>query len=98
MPDEAEVKDTTYSISVSALFLRDDEGERHDRLMYHISSGDYFNMVATILGFLEESLQQRATPEEELEARELKLARELREDLRYLNEHFCIQPKEKGGA
>ena len=98
MSDEAEVKASAYSISVSALFLRDDEGERHDRLMYHISSGDYFNMVATILGFLEESLQQRSTPEAELEVREIKLARELREDLRYLNQHFCIQPKEKEGT
>jgi len=99
MPGEAETEmaEPAYSIPLSNLFLRDegDDKERHDRLMYHLASGDYFNMLATALGFLEESLKQHCVENPDLEAREIKLARELRADLRYLNENYRIAPKDQ---
>ena len=32
--------------------------DRIERLSYHLQTGDYFPMLATILGFVEESVQE----------------------------------------
>lgn len=66
---------------------------RRQSLEYHIKTGDYFNTVATALGFLEESLKLHCVEDPALETKEIKLARQLREDLRFLDANYRIEPK-----
>ena len=67
--------------------------ERLDRLSYHLETGDYFPMLATVLGFVEESVQSCACAKTEkllpLEAHALKGART---DLMYLHKNFKLVP------
>lgn len=82
---------TTYHI-VSPLYLivRDAPAE-NERLLFHVRSGDYFAMVATALGFVEEAL---ATKEEDaLPSPELSVLRQLKKDLLYLHAHYDIREK-----
>lgn len=97
--EEAEItEERVYAIPLSNLFLRDvgetEEAVRRERLEYHIKSGDYFNMVATVIGFLEESLKQHCAEDPALEAQEIAIAQNLRKDLMHMNENYRIEPKE----
>lgn len=77
----------------------DAEAKKRERLLFHIQSGDYFGMLATALGFVEEALHPSArvtegkgiTPSEEA-----LLVQDLRNDLRYLHNNYDICPKKKG--
>ena len=82
---------TTYSI-VSPLYLivRDAPSE-HERLLFHVQSGDYFAMVATALGFVEEALA--AKEEDILPSPELSVLRQLKKDLLFLHAHYEIREK-----
>lgn len=83
----------------STYFLLRDAEERVDegreKLLFHIETGDYFSMTATVLGFVEEKLMQleRANPLQESDSPELQLLRSTRDDLRYLNTHYTVCPK-----
>ena len=67
--------------------------ERLGRLSYHLETGDYFPMLATVLGFVEESVQTCSCAETEallpLEAVALKGART---DLMYLHKNYRLVP------
>ena len=57
-----------------------------------MKSGDYFALLATVTGFIEDTLAS-AEKNEPLKERELLLMRELKKDLMYLQEHYEIRPK-----
>jgi hypothetical protein len=69
------------------------DADRLNRLSYHIESGDYFPMLATVLGFVEESVQSCSCAATEallpLEAHALKGART---DLMYLYKNYRLVP------
>ena len=64
-----------------------------DRLSFHLETGDYFPMLATVLGFVQESVQTCSCSETEellpLEATALKGART---DLMYLHKNYRLVP------
>ncbi len=79
--------------------LRDELPEtlRMERLSFHLESGDYFPMLATLLGFVQETVQncscglmQDVVP---IETDTLKAARK---DLMYLHRNYKIVPDEHG--
>ncbi|HWU24723.1 MAG TPA: hypothetical protein VN086_03140 [Candidatus Paceibacterota bacterium] len=74
-----------YSISSAALVLRDSP----QRIDYHIRTGDYFSVLATIVGFIEDSLASQNGMTAEQKA----LAHELRTDLRYVQANYTIVPR-----
>lgn len=61
---------------------------------FHIRSGDFFSFIATLMGSFEETL---ATCEceagKDIQARQQRLARELRHTLRFLQAHYTILPR-----
>jgi hypothetical protein len=70
--------------------------DAHARLLFHVNTGDYFAVLATVLGFVEESLVERTASR--LEEKEVALVQKLRENLIYLHEHYRIEPKEGAEA
>ncbi|HEX8947176.1 MAG TPA: hypothetical protein VF829_03125 [Candidatus Paceibacterota bacterium] len=82
-----------YQISVSYLTIRDAAFDA-DRLRFHIESGDYFGVLATTLGFIEEKLQECDTCTGTMHhSEELALTRMLREEAQHLRAHYDIQEK-----
>lgn len=71
----------------SPVFIIRDTPERID---FHVKNGDYLAMLATALGFIEERLT--ACGGADAEAR---LARELRDDLRYVHSKYRIDRRAK---
>ena len=69
-----------YTLSLPRFVINDSP----ERLDFHIRSGDFLSFVATKLGFLEEalSIDERAA------------AKELRHDLRYVQAHYKIVPRD----
>lgn len=66
-----------------------------ERIDYHIKSEDYLPLLATMMGFMEEALQgndSTAANERKTEIA-LKLARELRQDLRYVGANYRLMPR-----
>jgi hypothetical protein len=58
---------------------------------FHIRTGDYFSVLATVMGFMEEALTVcEHVPEA---AYHKTLARELRHDLRYVQANYQIEPR-----
>lgn len=74
-----------YFITSTVQVLRDSP----QRIDYHIRTGDYFSVLATLVGFLEEALGPNSSASE----REKALARELRTDLRYVQANYKIVPR-----
>lgn len=75
--------------------LRDSEDdERIERLRYHISAGDYFPFLATIVGMLKETAEDCAHLLGHA-GEQAKFADMLRDDLIYLHEHYELTPKER---
>ena len=83
---------TSYTIRSDVSVLRDTP----EHIDFHIKTGDYFAFLATILGFIEETLQ--TSNAEGKVAMELNAAKEMREDLRYVHQHYRIIPKEEDVA
>ncbi len=80
-----------YHIVPSYFVLRDAEEVDRERLLFHINTGDYFAMVATALGFVEEKLSSL----EKTPSQELRLLRTLKSDLQYLHAHYAVCPKKR---
>lgn len=83
----------SYLIRANGWLFRDTP----ERIDYHIRSGDYLPLVATIMGFMEEALIRADAPaanDRKIEIA-LKLARELRRDLRYVDAHYELTPVPK---
>ncbi len=57
------------------------EDARIKLLEYHIESGDYLRVLATVFGFVEEDMIPPAS------------ARKLREELRYIADRYTIVPQ-----
>jgi hypothetical protein len=67
--------------------------DRAERLSFHLSTGDYFPMLATILGFVQESVQDCAcSADNELVPLETDVLRGTRDDLMYLHKNYRIVP------
>lgn len=75
-----------YAIAPRALFVRDTP----ERIDFHVENGDYFAMLATIMGFMQEGLERCAEG-----SKEHQLAKDLRQDLRYMHAKYQIVPKGK---
>jgi len=83
-------------LASAVLTLRDlygEDDERIERLHFHLKTGDYFALLATIMGFIEDTLQTAHAMNEPLKERELGLIRELKKDLMYLHENCVIESK-----
>lgn len=74
-----------YYIQSNTLVLRDSP----QRIDYHIRTGDYFSVLATMVGFIEDALSSENGMTEEQKA----LAHELRTDLRYVQANYTIVPR-----
>ena len=62
---------------------------------FHIRSGDYFSVLATMMGFIEETLAACGAEHENDSSNEKQraIARELRHDLRYVQANYEIVPR-----
>lgn len=61
---------------------------------FHIRTGDYFSFLATLMGFMEETIA--TCGDNDLIEKHQKLARELRHDLRYVQANYSIVPRPLG--
>lgn len=75
----------SYIIAPRFLLVRDTP----ERIDFHVEKGDYFALLSTVMGFLQESLADCAKGSKEYE-----LTKDLRKDLRYLHENYRIVPKD----
>lgn len=82
-----------YYIGASYVTIRDallDEG----RLRFHVENDDYFGMLATALGFIEEHLERLeevvAHPNTTCSSSELALLKKLRAEAQHLHNHYII--------
>lgn len=82
------------SITLTLRDLYGEDNEHMRRLSFHIETGDYFAMLATIIGFVEETLKGAKSPNQPLQERELLLMQELKKDLVHLQEHYEIRSKD----
>jgi len=83
----------TYDIRAASRTLR----ETSERLDYHVESGDYLALLATIVGFMEEALRKQGDPntDEEERAIALRLAEDLRDDLRYVHANYRLVARDE---
>jgi hypothetical protein len=79
--------DPQYFHSLRLLLLRDSP----QAIDFHITSGDYFLYLATLMGALEEALE-KVESSAGVE-KERALARSLRHDLRYVHANYQITPR-----
>lgn len=68
--------------------------ERLKTLEFHIKSGDYFPLLATIMGFLEESVRECENGFLRIAPIESDVVRQMRQDLIHLYKHYQITPKD----
>lgn len=81
-------------ITTGAIFIRDTEAEpRHETFLRHVRTGDYFAVLATVLGFIEEALTACAAGGVTPSPRLVDEVRDIRRDLRYLDRRYTIVPK-----
>lgn len=85
-------KDSSSYIIRSSLWFLNDTPERLD---YHIKNDDYLPLLATMMGFMEEALRLNDTDavNERKSELALALAKELREDLRFVGAHYTLVPR-----
>lgn len=74
------------------------EEETHDpkrlaALEFHVRTGDYFPLLATVMGFLEESVRECENGFLTIAPIEAEVVRTLRQDLIHLYQHYQITPK-----
>ena len=74
-----------YAFAFTPLVINDSP----DRLNFHVESGDFLSYLATRVGILEEFLTQ-------CDAAASDHARELRHDLRYVQAHYKVIPRDGG--
>jgi hypothetical protein len=71
------------------------EPARLQQLEFHIKSGDYFPLLATIMGFLEEGIRQCEDGFLTIAPIESEVIQNVRQDLLHLHKHYQIQPKQE---
>ncbi len=69
--------------------------ERLARLHFHLKSGDYFPTLATILGFVEETVSSIDSGPSGMPALERELIHSVRKDLMYLHTYYHIELKSR---
>ncbi len=81
----------SYIIRSSLWYLNDTP----ERIEYHIKNDDYLPLLATMMGFMEEALRLNDTDAVNARKSELALAlaKELREDLRFVSAHYTLVPR-----
>jgi len=84
------------TITSNILILQDskDESGEIKQLIFHVENGDYFAMLSTLLGFVEETASKLEEKDEAMKIAEMQIAR-LRANLKYLHENYTITPKKK---
>ncbi len=85
-----------HRVSISHLSASSEsDNERLARLHFHLKTGDYFPTLATILGFVEETLGNYTASTDALPPLEQELIRSVRKDLLHLHEYYHIEPKRR---
>ncbi|MDB5190343.1 MAG: hypothetical protein JWN49_669 [Parcubacteria group bacterium] len=74
-------------------YLPVNDTERLARLHFHVKTGDYFPTLATILGFVEETLSNYTQATDSMPLLEKDLIQSVRKDLMYLHEYYQIDVK-----
>lgn len=82
------------TIQSNVLILKDAAGNPHE-FIFHVENGDYFAMLATLLGFVEETANKLQTQDEAMKIAGAEIAR-LRKNLIFLQANYIIKPK--GGS
>lgn len=84
------------SIQPNVLILEDsqDENGEFHQLIFHVENGDYFAMLSTLLGFVEETAGKLEQQDEAMKIAEEQIVR-LRANLKYLQDNYIIIPKNK---
>jgi hypothetical protein len=86
------MNERVYALSPIFYTFRDAEDDyRLSRLEFHIKNGDYFPMLATILGFIEETIKQ--CDKSELAERQYALLKDVKKDLMHLHQKYRIEKK-----
>jgi len=75
--------------------VEEDKESPHERLVFHVNTGDYFGVVNTVLGFCEEEVMDSIKENSAQKAAILEGIRTIRKDLDYLDANYRIVPKEK---
>lgn len=87
------MNERVYVLSPLFYTIRDAaDDKRIERLEFHVKSGDYFPMLATILGFVEETLTQCG--KSELAERQYTLLKDVKKDLMHLHQKYDIKKKD----
>ncbi len=81
----------TYTLSGPLFWLLCDRPSERTRLQYHLKTGDYFGVLATALGFVEEAFEEKE--DSIIPSRELLLLRDLKKDAQYLHKEYRICEK-----
>jgi len=72
--------------------MRDEPGSTKENIELHVRADDYFPMMSTMLGFLEESISL-CDPMDALSEAQIRAISAARKDLAYLHKHYRIVPK-----
>jgi hypothetical protein len=78
------------AIQSNILILEDNT----DNSLFHVESGDYFAMIATLLGFVEETAAKLEEKDETMKIARAELQL-LKKNLMYLQENYSIEPKKE---
>ncbi len=85
--------------SISDVLLHDrvqkvnEPGASRENIELHVRANDYFPMMSTMLGFLEESVGL-CGPNDALTDAQIRAIKAARKDLNYLHQHYRIVPNE----
>jgi len=98
-------KNFLYKINVPKMWLINDRPDSNkylssekykahiDSLLFHVSKGDYFSTLATVLRFFEETIYNKEISPKMREM-QLKTIQIVMSDLLYLNDHYDLIPKD----
>ena len=82
---------TSTFINVSSM---DTDHERLKQLGIHLKAKDYFATLATVMGFVEETIASADASNKELREREVTFIQDLKKDLLVLHKHYRIEPRQ----
>jgi hypothetical protein len=85
-----------FSSQEKIIHDKSSDDERLEKLKFHLDTGDYFPMLATILGFVQETVTEcECADVADILPMETRIVRDTRKDLMYLHSNYHIVPKEK---
>lgn len=83
----------TFSKSFEQMHDAAPDPDRLKQLEFHIDSGDYFPLLATIMGFLEEGIRECENGFLTIVPMESEIIQNVRKDLLHLHQHYKIDRK-----